>query len=406
MTIQDRRQEFRPTSGEAPFNLDEVFFSRTDARGVIESGNYVFRRVAHYEWDRLLGAPHKIIRHPDMPRAVFWLLWDTIKQGRPIGAYVKNRAEDGLFYWVFAVVMPNGDGYLSARIKPTSPLFRSVEKEYAALREVELTEKIEPEESARRLLARLAEHGFPTYAEFAAHALSEELTARDTGLGRPTDPRMDALRDTMGHAEALKTETEGLIRDFNAMRTVPHNLRVIASRMEPTGGPISTLSKNYGIMSRDMFEWFEAHVLGEDSNFSSIQSSVIQTLLIQGLSRLLNACDLQLTFERRKLGHTDLETEREILRNLVDAYKVEASKAISLVQDEARRILSACDTMERHVLGLSTTRVMCKIEGARLPKSGESLTDIIGQLKVFQDRISTRLDRIMHLGNEIRDRLG
>jgi aerotaxis receptor len=176
--------------------------------------------------------------------------------------------------------------------------------------------------------------------------------------------------------------------------------------MEPTGGPISTLSKNYGIMSRDMFEWFEAHVLGEDSNFSSIQSSVIQTLLIQGLSRLLNACDLQLTFERRKLGHTDLETEREILRNLVDAYKVEASKAISLVQDEARRILSACDTMERHVLGLSTTRVMCKIEGARLPKSGESLTDIIGQLKVFQDRISTRLDRIMHLGNEIRDRLG
>ena len=137
MTIQDRRQEFRPTSGEAPFNLDEVFFSRTDARGVIESGNYVFRRVAHYEWDRLLGAPHKIIRHPDMPRAVFWLLWDTIKQGRPIGAYVKNRAEDGLYYWVFAVVMPNGDGYLSARIKPTSPLFRTIEKEYAALREVE-----------------------------------------------------------------------------------------------------------------------------------------------------------------------------------------------------------------------------------------------------------------------------
>ncbi|MEC7763620.1 MAG: PAS domain-containing protein [Pseudomonadota bacterium] len=405
MTFQEKRQEFRPTSGEAPFGLDEVFFSRTDARGVIESGNYVFRRVAHYEWDQLLGAPHKIIRHPDMPRAVFWLLWDTIKRGEPIGAYVKNQSQDGLYYWVYAVVMPNGSGYLSARVKPSSPLFHKIQTEYAAIREIERNDKIEPEDSARLLIDRLKDHGFANYAACAAHALATELTARDQGLNRPTDPRTDALSETLDHAEALRQETEGLIRDFNAMRTVPHNLRVIASRMEPTGGPISTLSKNYGIMSRDMFDWFEKHVLGEDSNFSSIKSSVVHTLLIQGLSRLLNACDQQLTFERRKLGNTDIERERDILRNLVISYKADSDAAIALVQEEARRILSACDTMERHVLGLSTTRVMCKIEGARLPKSGESLTDIIGQLKVFQDRISTRLDRIMRLGNEISDRL-
>lgn len=405
MTFQEKRQEFRPASGEAPFGLDEVFFSRTDVRGVIESGNDVFQRVADFDWDTLLGAPHKIIRHPDMPRAVFWLLWDTIRRGEPVGAYVKNQARDGLFYWVYAVVMPNGTGYLSARVKPSSPLFRTIETEYAALREVELSEKIEPEESARRLLVRLQELGFANYPAFAAQALAVELTARDKGLNRPTDPRTDALRETLDHAETLRTETEGLIRDFNAMRTVPHNLRVIASRMEPTGGPISTLSKNYGIMSRDMFDWFEKHVLGEDSNFSSIKASVIHTLLIQGLSRLLNACDQQLTLEQRKPGNTDIEHERDILRSLVLSYKADSDAAVTLVQEEARRILSACDTMERHVLGLSTTRVMCKIEGARLPRSGESLTDIIGQLKVFQDKISTRLDRIMRLGNEISDRL-
>jgi aerotaxis receptor len=290
-------------------------------------------------------------------------------------------------------------------VKPSSPLFHKVQAEYAAIREIERAEKIEPEESARRLVDRLKGHGFANYHAFAAHALATELTARDKGLNSPTDPRTDALSETLEHSEALRTETDGLIRDFNAMRTVPHNLRVIASRMEPTGGPISTLSKNYGIMSRDMFDWFEKHVLGEDSNFSSIKSSVVHTLLIQGLSRLLNACDQQLTFERRKLGNTDIERERDILRNLVNSYKADSDAAVALVQDEARRIISACDTMERHVLGLSTTRVMCKIEGARLPSSGESLTDIIGQLKVFQDRISTRLDRIMRLGNEISDRL-
>ncbi len=405
MTYHEKRNELRPAYGEAPFALDEVFFSRTDHRGVIESGNYVFHRVAHHDWDDLIGAPHKIIRHPDMPRGVFWLLWDTIQRGAPIGAYVKNRAKDGLHYWVFAVVMPCGAGYLSARFKPSSPLFAEIEAEYAALRQRERDEDLAPEESARHLLDRLAAHGYATYAEFAADAISAELTARDNGLGVRVDPRTQALRDTKHHADALRSETEGLIEDFNAMRTVPHNLRVIASRMEPTGGPISTLSKNYGIMSRDMFDWFETHVIGEGSNFSSIKTSVIDTLFIDGLSRLLDACSRQLTFERRKLGHTDIQTERDILRGLVESYAGRSAEAVTLVQEEAARILRACDKMERHVLGLSTTRVMCKIEGARLPHSGDSLTDIIGQLKVFQDRISTRLDRITRLGNEIQDRL-
>ncbi|KDB05361.1 hypothetical protein U879_02085 [Defluviimonas sp. 20V17] len=89
------RSSSRPNAGEAPFAIHEIFYSRTDPRGVIQSGNDVFQRVADYPWDRLIGAPHKVIRHPDMPRAVFWLLWQTIQQGRPIGAYVKNRHPTG-----------------------------------------------------------------------------------------------------------------------------------------------------------------------------------------------------------------------------------------------------------------------------------------------------------------------
>ena len=85
MSFVDRRIETRPSSGEAPFKLNEVFFSRTDKRGVIEAGNYIFRRVADYDWPELIGAPHKVIRHPDMPRAVFQLLWDTIKGGGTVG---------------------------------------------------------------------------------------------------------------------------------------------------------------------------------------------------------------------------------------------------------------------------------------------------------------------------------
>jgi len=82
-------------SDEISFAIEELFYSRTDQSGIILSGNSVFQRVSIYGWNELSGRPHKIVRHPDMPRAVFFLLWDTIKKGQPVGAYVKNRAKDG-----------------------------------------------------------------------------------------------------------------------------------------------------------------------------------------------------------------------------------------------------------------------------------------------------------------------
>ena len=118
---------------EVPFIFDELFFSRTDGRGVILAGNSVFQRVSHYSWNELIKKPHNVIRHPDMPKGVFWLLWDTIKRGDPVGAYVKNRAKDGRYYWVFAIITPVEGGYLSVRLKPSSDLFAVVAQEYKSL---------------------------------------------------------------------------------------------------------------------------------------------------------------------------------------------------------------------------------------------------------------------------------
>jgi aerotaxis receptor len=83
---------------ESPFHISELFFSKTDKRGVIKSGNNVFVRVSEFDEVDLLEKPHNIIRHPDMPRTVFKLLWDTIQGGNPIGAYVKNKSKSGAYY--------------------------------------------------------------------------------------------------------------------------------------------------------------------------------------------------------------------------------------------------------------------------------------------------------------------
>ncbi len=402
MSFVDRRIEARPSSGAAPFELNEVFFSRTDERGIILACNYVFQRVSHYEWDEILGAPHKLVRHGDTPKGLFHLFWETLKSGRTIGAYVKNKSKDGLYYWVFATVVPCEGGYLSARIKPSSKLFTEVQALYAKIVKAEKEGGLSPEESSQIMIDWVHEKGFDDYQHFASHALAEELIARDEGLGRKVDPQISELRDMLRNAEKLLDETHGLVKDFEAMHTIPHNLRVIASRIEPSGGPVTVLSQNYGAMSREMSDWFERNVMGENTNFATVKHSVNSSLFIAGMTRILMECDSQLQAERRDLGDVDMEDERRRLAELVKQQASFAQKGMAEVDIEAVRIINACQVMHRHFLGLSSTRVLCKIESARLPSSGETLSDIIDQLGAFQERISERLEHIAKLGEEIR----
>jgi PAS domain S-box-containing protein len=102
----------------------DFIVSKTDLKGRITYGNRIFIEYSGFSEQELLGAPHNIIRHPDMPRGVFKFLWDTLAQQKEIFAYVKNMAKDGSFYWVFANVTPDYDasgnviGYLSVRRAP------------------------------------------------------------------------------------------------------------------------------------------------------------------------------------------------------------------------------------------------------------------------------------------------
>ena len=210
------------------------------------------------------------------------------------------------------------------------------------------------------------------------------------------------MRKMLVNAETLVGATEGLIKDFDAMHTIPHNLRVIASRIEPSGGPVTVLSQNYGSMSREMSDWFADHVMGEKSNFATIKTTVNNSLLMQCTVRMLLECDEQLQKERRAIPEVNMENERAVLRRIVEDQLDRAKTGHEAVIHEAERIIQACQVMHRQFLGLSSTRVLCKIESARLPESGETLSDIIDQLGVFQQRISKRLESIEKLSNEIR----
>ncbi|MGQ9365440.1 PAS domain-containing protein [Azospirillum sp. ST 5-10] len=137
------RRDVPLTGVERFFDADEVIVSKTDLKGRITYANRVFQRVAGYTEDELMGAPHSIVRHPDMPRCVFKLLWDTLGAGQEIFAYVVNRAKNGDHYWVFAHVTPSYDqagrviGYHSSRRVPERPALEKVVPLYRSLLEIE-----------------------------------------------------------------------------------------------------------------------------------------------------------------------------------------------------------------------------------------------------------------------------
>jgi methyl-accepting chemotaxis protein len=134
------RHNLPVTQREFALEGDEPIVSRTDLRGVIVYVNTEFVRVSGFTEAELIGQPHNLIRHPDMPSEAFADLWRTLQAGRPWVGMVKNRRKDGDHYWVVAHVTPYHEGarhvgYMSVRWKATAEQARAAERDYAAMRD-------------------------------------------------------------------------------------------------------------------------------------------------------------------------------------------------------------------------------------------------------------------------------
>lgn len=127
------------TSDEWLFHEKHYILSETDDRGIILYANDLFCEIAGYTREELIGKPHNIVRHPDMPRVAFKGLWDDLRNKGFWTGYVKNRRKDNGYYWVYATALRkiHSDGtitYLSVRLKPSRNNVDACEKLYAELR--------------------------------------------------------------------------------------------------------------------------------------------------------------------------------------------------------------------------------------------------------------------------------
>jgi PAS domain S-box-containing protein len=159
---------------EIYFDEESIIVSKTDRRGIITYANDVFIHVSGYAEAQLIGQPHNILRHSDMPACVFRLLWDTLEAGREIFAYVLNRSREGRPYWVFAHVTPSFDssgqivGYHSSRRVPYPDALPKVKALYAELLRMEraAASRREGIEVSLQFLNRTLEAAGISYGEF------------------------------------------------------------------------------------------------------------------------------------------------------------------------------------------------------------------------------------------------
>lgn len=179
-----RATAVRPTGIERTFRDDEIIVSKTDPKGLLTYVNQHFVDISGYAEDELIGKPHNVIRHPEMPRVLFKLLWEQINSGQELFAYVMNLSADGGHYWVLAHVTPTFDargtivGYHSNRRTASPAALDRIRPLYRALLDEEARHTRVPDAIAAStaLLERTLEGAGMTYDQFVWSLDKEEVS--------------------------------------------------------------------------------------------------------------------------------------------------------------------------------------------------------------------------------------
>ena len=316
-------EEIAASEESRAFQIDELFFSTTDKKGLIGKANHVFMRVSAFSADELRNKPHNIIRHPDMPRVVFKVLWEYIEDSRPIVAYVKNRAKDGRYYWVVALVSPTAEGYLSVRFKPSSPLLSTVEGLYRHLRKIEKSieqsGKGKPAAiaaSRQELHTQLRSLGFANYDEFMYLMFQQELQSREAGLasiGIGLTPRNDAGKSTRGNSlhstihscNRLLTSLNPVFADLASYFSVNKQIRSKCESVTSLSMSIRMLALNGAIDAEKLgtlasgigkiLDWLQSLSNGITAECESLSTALAKLILeVNGIIFNLGAAKLQI----------------------------------------------------------------------------------------------------------------
>lgn len=395
-----------PIAKETPFDISEVFFSRTDKKGIIQSYNLTFAKISEYSGEELTGSAHNLIRHPDIPRAVFKLFWDTIKSDRPIGAYVKNMSQSGSYYWVFALALPIQEGYISLRLKPTSAIFQKIPSLYASMLEAEKSAGMDA--ATEVLMSALHSLGFDSYPAFMTEALNLELQGRDAllGLVKPNGSSRDAhagakaedraqnsarfaFLELTGSAKQvieIRSQARVIIRSFNDLNKLSINMAAASEQAGAAGLSLSQVTIGFAEVAHDI----QKQIKNFEGRVSTLLDSLRESQFDLGSSRL--QAEMITTFMKEEASADANASRYEDLRILLAITNASVERALARVSGLRRlfdTFVRMVDELLKSVNGLELIRITGKIEVAKLGGGhGAAFQTHIDQMGAFLKTIS------------------
>lgn len=406
------RPTVTPVNQVAEFKLNDLFFSTTDLKGHITSCNDVFLDIAGYEPDEILDAPHNVIRHPDMPKCVFDLLWDYLGSGRALGAYVKNMSAQGHYYWVYALALPVEDGFLSVRLKPTSQVFATVTELYGQLL---ATEKSHGDDwragmaaAREELLATLAAQGFESYDQFMVHCLRAELCSRNEILGEEARASLPAetrrlidVFSKLGHLDTLKhqasEQAEFLSTVSQSINRIALNSSVCAAKMDERGQALGVLSDQASVISSEIATGAGELEQGQQQLTDNLTTTAFQvacaTLLSEMGARFERQADLSPVAREQQLSKYGKSSE-DLSEMLSTALASTLRSALGGVKELQGTLRSFNFVTERFAKSLLTTRIN-HITGRSIAANidgGELYSNLLDEMAVIAEDARSKLD--------------
>lgn len=253
----------RPTGAHHEVGINDMFFSTTDERGVIQESNNVFIRLSRYSRDQLAGAPHNIIRHPCMPGGAFYAMWNTLHAGKPFVAYVHNLAKDGSQYDVLATVTPlKAGGYLSVRMRACcTDIFNAASSIYEQVRELEdgyisqgCNRREAAEKGAGNIIEKLNGAGFPSYDEFQWTVLPAEVMRREAQVdGKPPhrDTATGELRIIHDAVHSVYDELNQWMRELERLGELSTQLKNAGEKINQELDTTGRLTAQIEVLNRE-----------------------------------------------------------------------------------------------------------------------------------------------------------
>ena len=385
------------SGGSDQYSINDVFFSATDDRGNITACDGLFKTVCEHEQNDLIGAPHNAIRHPDMPKGLFNLMWDRLNKAQTIAVYIKNKTASGGHYWVFAVLTPIKDGFSAVHFKPSSEHFPRIAEIYGDMLAREASENLSPSKSADMLLERVADLGFESYEAFMHAALVDETLSRETLGGQTPDTQLELLMRVRDGVEQIKADIALVDKIFKETHQIPFNMRLQAGRLEGAAGPISVISSNH----REMTQRLETSV-HQFHGAKGLNSDIV----LNG-AFLCSVSGLQRHVQKRYTADPNAENANgddhyiQMFTTKTAQFDRDAMELMASISDRISQFSGICRDVRRLTSGLELTRIMCKIERSKLVSGTEGLDEIINRLTDAQDRISKALTKIEDASSEI-----